>query len=280
MSAVVLGAGGMLGRRLANEFPQAAAYTRAEADLTDAERVEAVVSPGVTLVLNAAAHTRVDDAETDPAHLRVNAEAVTALARRCREVGAVLVHVSTDYVFGGRGTRPYREDEAVDPVNAYGAGKLAGEQGVAESGAEALVVRTSWVYGTGGANFVDAILKQAEAGKSELRVVADQTGRPTYAADLARAIRLLVDRGARGIVHFANAGETTWFDFAREALRLAGREDVLVRPCSSADFPRPARRPAYSVLDTSLYERTVGEKPRLWREALRDYVEARLPVSS
>ena len=275
MAVVVLGAGGMLGRALETEYPDARRFTRAALDISDEDAVRAALGPGVGLVVNAAADTRVDRAESDPSHIAVNTEAVGALAARCREIQAALVHVSTDYVFNGRGTRPYREADPVDPVNAYGRGKLGGERLALERGGRVLIVRTSWVFGPSGANFVDTILKQAESGRKELRVVHDQSGRPTAAADLARAIRLLVEQGAQGIVHFANSGETTWYEFAAEALRLAGWRDVLVRPATSKEFVRPARRPSYSVLDTGLYEGTTGERPRSWRAALADYVRAR-----
>jgi dTDP-4-dehydrorhamnose reductase len=197
------------------------------------------------------------------------------LARRCAEVGAKLVHVSTDYVFDGKATRPYREDDPVNPVNAYGRGKLAGEIQAAESGAGILIVRTSWLFGEGGPSFVEAILRQVTQGKKELRVVVDQLGRPTYTRDLARAIRLLLEKDAFGVVHFANSGETTWYDFARIIVRFAGYPEVAVRPCGSDEYQRPARRPHYSVLDTSLYEKVTGEKPRPWREALADHIAAR-----
>ncbi|MEO6325649.1 MAG: dTDP-4-dehydrorhamnose reductase [Thermoanaerobaculia bacterium] len=280
MTTLILGAGGMLGRALRRQFPDARPATRQELDLTDEAALAAAIVPGVDLVLNAAADTRVDLAESDPAHLDANDRAVGTLAELCARARARLVHVSTDYVFDGRGTRPYREGDPIDPVNAYGRGKRGGEERALESRAEVLIVRTSWVFGPGGANFPDAMLKQAESGKTELKVVSDQVGRPTFTNDLARAIRLLTEVSAAGVVHFANQGETTWYSFAIEALRLAGHEEILVRPCASGDFPRPARRPGYSVLDTSLYEKTVGERPRPWRDALAEYVADRVPATS
>lgn len=275
MTAVILGAGGMLGRALTRELPHALPLTRAELDITDDEGIARVLGEGVDLVVNAAADTRVDRAEQEAVHLRANADAVGALARRCREIGARLVHVSTDYVFNGRGIRPYRETDATDPVNAYGRGKLRGEELALSSGADVLVVRTSWVFGGGGVNFVDSIVAQAKAGKRELTVVVDQVGRPTYTADLAAAIRLLVESGRTGIVHFANGGEATWYEVACEALRVTGYGEVTVRPCSSAQFPRPARRPSYSVLDTSLYDTIAGRRARPWKAALLEYLEER-----
>jgi dTDP-4-dehydrorhamnose reductase len=280
VQTVILGAGGMLGRALGREFPAAERFTRAALDITDVPAVHAAVQPGVRLVLNASADTRVDAAETDPNHNRVNHVAVGLLAARCSEIGATLVHVSTDYVFNGRSIRPYREDDPVDPVNAYGRGKLAGERRAFEEGDEVLVVRTSWVFGTGGSNFVDTILKRVEAGSRELSVVDDQVGRPTYAGDLAAAIRSLVDRRVTGIVHFANGGDATWYDLAREALRLSGREDVALKPVKTEAFPRAARRPRHSVLDSSLYERLTKVTPRHWHQALAAYLEERRAVVS
>lgn len=283
MKAVILGAGGMLGRALALEIPSARALQRAQLDVTNVAAVRAALTPGVTHVLNAAAYTSVDEAESDLTHVRVNQDAVGVLASRCREIGALLVHVSTDYVFSGKGIRPYREEDAVDPVNSYGRGKLGGERRAFEYGGPVLLVRSSWLFGEGGPNFVDTILKKAESGAKELRVVHDQVGRPTGTSDLARAIRILVERRAVGLVHFANTGETSWYELASEALRLSGWRDVNVRPVPSAEVPRPARRPVYSVLDTSVYERLVGEKPRPWRDALASYLAARAaarPVSA
>jgi dTDP-4-dehydrorhamnose reductase len=280
VQTVILGAGGMLGRALGREFPAAERFTRAALDITDVPAVHAAVQPGVRLVLNAAADTRVDAAETDPRHNRVNHVAVGLLAARCAEVGATLVHVSTDYVFSGRSIRAYREDDPVDPINAYGRGKLAGERRAFEEGDEVLVVRTSWVFGTGGSNFVDTILKRVEAGGRDLSVVDDQVGRPTYATDLAAGIRALVDRRITGIVHFTNGGSATWFELAREALRLSGRSDVALRPVKTVDFPRPARRPRHSVLDTSLFERLTKVSPRPWEQALEAYLAERRAVLS
>ncbi len=270
----------MLGRALGREFPAAERFTHAALDITDVPAVHAALQPGVRLVLNAAADTRVDAAETDPRHTRVNHVAVGLLAARCSEIGATLVHVSTDYVFNGKAIRPYREDDPVDPVNAYGRGKLAGERRAFEEGDEVLVVRTSWVFGTGGANFVDTILKRVEAGGRELSIVNDQVGRPTFAGDLAAAVRALVERRVTGIVHFANAGDATWYEVAREAFRLVGRADVALKPVTTQDFPRPARRPRRSVLDTTLYERLTKTAPRPWSEALAAYLEERRAVVS
>jgi dTDP-4-dehydrorhamnose reductase len=275
MSELILGAGGMLARGLAALRPHATPLGVAELDITDVAALARAIVPGVSVVWNAAADTRVDLCESDTGHLAVNDVAVGEVARLCRQAGALLVHVSTDYVFDGRPGRPWREDDPVDPVNAYGRGKLGGERRALASGAEVLVVRTSWVFAPGGVNFVDTILGLAETGRAELRVVDDQRGRPTYAPDLARALVKLVDSGARGLVHFANSGETTWYGLAREVLARAGFGGVRILPCASDEFPRPAARPANSVLDTSRYEERTGEAPRHHLEALDEYLRIR-----
>lgn len=279
MSELILGAGGMLARGLAALRPHAKALGVADLDVTDAATLARAIVPGVQVVWNAAADTRVDLCESDPGHLAVNDVAVGEIARLCREAGALLVHVSTDYVFDGRPGRPWREDDPVDPVNAYGRGKLGGERRALASGAEVLVVRTSWVFAPGGANFVDTILGLAGSGREELKVVDDQRGRPTYAPDLARALVKLVDSGARGLVHFANSGETTWYGLAKEALARAGFAGVRVVPCASDEFPRPAARPANSVLDTSRYVALTGESPRHHLEALDEHLRIRAEVA-
>ena len=279
MTELILGAGGMLARGLARERPQARALGIGELDLTDSAALARVVVPGVSIVWNAAADTRVDLAESDPAHLAVNDVAVGVLAGLCRDAGALLVHVSTDYVFDGRAGRAWREDDPVAPVNAYGRGKLGGERRALASGADVLIVRTSWIFAPGGVNFVDTMLGLAASGKSELKVVDDQRGRPTFAPDLARALVKLVGLGARGLVHFANSGETTWYGLAKETLLRGGYPHVELVPCTTAEFPRPAARPANSVLDTSRYERLASEAPRHFTEALDEHLKLREAVA-
>jgi dTDP-4-dehydrorhamnose reductase len=224
-------------------------------------------------VVNCAAYTAVDDCETHEAEARaVNADAVEHLARGCDAVGAVLVQVSTDYVFDGAGSRPYREDDPVAPVSAYGRTKLLGERAAARA-AEHLIVRTAWLYGRGGRHFVDAICGQIEGGTDPLRVVGDQRGSPTFCTDLAAAILDLVEVEARGIVHAVNRGATTWHGFAREVVRLLGA-GVEVVPVATDAFPRPAQRPAYSVLDTTRLDRLLGRSMPTWQDALARYLEA------
>jgi dTDP-4-dehydrorhamnose reductase len=248
---------------------------RSDLDVRDAAAVArrvAEVAPDV--VVNAAAYNNVDGAEADPGEaLAVNAGGPARLARACRGVGAVLVHVSSDYVFDGRAARPYVEDDAPRPLSAYGVSKLAGELLVAASGAEQLVVRTSGVLGRGGSrvkggSFVERVLARARGGQP-LRVVSDQVFAPTYAPDLAGAIVGLIDCGARGLVHVANSGATSWHGLAEAALRLAGIS-VPVQAIRSEELGAPALRPAFSVLSTQRLA-TLGLGPlRPWEDALRE----------
>lgn len=226
------------------------------------------------VVINCAAFTRVDECERQvELAMSVNGDGPGIVAAAAREVGARVVHISTDYVFDGSKAGPYVEDDAPGPeaaLSVYGRSKLAGERAVQAVGGEWLIVRTSWVFGPAGPNFVATILERART-HPELRVVNDQRGRPTYAPDLAGAIVALVERAASGVVHVANGGVCTWFDLARQAVTLAGLP-AQVRPCTSDEFPRPARRPANSVLDTTRFERIVGRPLRGWAEALGEYV--------
>jgi dTDP-4-dehydrorhamnose reductase len=275
VKALVVGSAGQLGRELLAELGDEVVWSggRGDLDVTDAAAVAALVErvrPGV--VFNAAAYNRVDGAEEDPAGaFAVNALGPRALARAARETGALLVHFSTDYVFDGGLSRPYREDDRPGPLSVYGASKLAGEMLVAASGAEHLVVRTSGVLGRGGSaqkggSFVDRILARARAGLP-LRVVGDQVLAPTVAGDLARAATFLARAGARGLVHVTNAGSCSWYDLAVAALELAGLH-VPTEKISTADLGAPARRPAYSVLDCSR-SLDLGLAPlRPWREGL------------
>ena len=279
---VVTGAGGMLGRQVSAELSRRGAQFRAlahaELDLAQLDRLrERLGELRPQLILNCAAFTRVDECETQPEYaMRVNGHAPGVKADYARETGALLVHVSSAYVIPGIATQPYREDDpTADPatLSAYGRSKLEGDRRILASGCRHLIVRTSWVYGVGGANFVDTILKAA-ATKPELSVVNDQRGRPTYAADLCTGIFALLDRGAEGIVHVANSDECTWYEFACEIVRQAGLTTP-VRPCTTAQFPRPARRPAYSVLSLEKYVQIVKAPLRSWREALGAYLATR-----
>ena len=243
-------------------------------DITDPDDVQSwleTVRPAA--VVNCAAYTAVDDCETDEAAaLAVNATAVGYLAAACNRVGAKLVQISTDYVFAGDGYRPYREDDPVAPVNAYGRTKLRGEEFAREAHRH-LVLRTAWLYGHGGRNFVETIRSQIEGGAQSIRVVADQRGCPTSCEDIATVILDLVAGSASGVFHAVNTGETTWHGFA---VAIAGILGALIEivPVTTSEFPRPAPRPPYSVLDTTRVATVLGRPMPHWKDALTRYLEA------
>jgi dTDP-4-dehydrorhamnose reductase len=266
---LVLGAGGMVGRAWARVLAQHGsshrALTRSEFDITVPAHLERI-EPGVDVVVNCAAYTQVDQAETDrDAACRANGEAVGALAERCKQIGARLVHYSTDYVFDGHGKAPYPTDAPTSPVNAYGASKLLGETLLRASGVRALLVRTSWVYAPEGKNFVLTIANLL-ASKPKLDVVDDQRGRPSSADELAANTFRLCGMVDEGTFHLTDGGQCTWFDFACEIRDQLGLSTP-INPCGSDTYPRPAARPAYSVLDISESERLLGPLSP-WQAAL------------
>jgi dTDP-4-dehydrorhamnose reductase len=276
---LVLGAGGMLGRAVAETleraFPGTVSATRAEMDVTDLFRLEAEVERlRPDLVVNCAAYTDVDGCEIDRDRARrVNAEGAENAARAAAGAGCPIVHVSTDFVFDGRKGAPYSEDDPPAPLSEYGRTKHEGERRVAAAAPDHLIVRTSWLYGPGRGNFVDAIRARARNGVA-LRVVDDQFGSPTYVTDLARALHLLILRKARGLVHFANTGVCSRYVMAQAVLAASGMSAVGVVPIETGQAGRIAVRPAWSALDTSRYTDLTGEKPRPWQEALVDYVDS------
>ncbi|MGV9324358.1 dTDP-4-dehydrorhamnose reductase [Streptosporangium sandarakinum] len=274
---LVTGASGMLAaellRRLEADGEDVVALGRADLDLRDTRAVRRLVPdhrPDV--VVNCAAWTAVDDAETREAEaLAVNGHGVRALAEACRAAGARLVQPSTDYVFDGTARVPYPEDAPTGPVNAYGRTKLAGERAVLETLPGAgYVVRTAWLYGAAGRDFVRAMLA-AERARPVVDVVADQFGQPTWAGDLAAWIAALGRADAPpGVYHATGSGRTSWYGFAREIFELAGADPARVNPVTAERFPRPARRPAYSVLGHDRWHRAGLPPLRDWREALRE----------
>jgi dTDP-4-dehydrorhamnose reductase len=246
-------------------------------DLGEPERIAPLVGRiGPDVVVNATAYTAVDRAESERGlAMRINAEAPGQLARACARLGATLVHYSTDYVFDGTATEPYREDHPTAPLGAYGESKLAGEQAIGTSGARYLILRTAWVYGLHGHNFLRTMLRVG-AERDELRVVADQVGSPTPAWLIADVTRRLLAQGTgmpEGVRHLVADGATSWHGFAEAIFEDASARGWLPRPprvmpISTTDYPTPARRPAYSVLDTALLRADLGTPLPHWRQAL------------
>lgn len=245
------------------------ATSRRELDLADPHSLRQHVREArPDVVVNAAAYTGVDKAETETGlATAVNAVAPGVLAEEAKRLGALLVHYSTDYVFSGEASTPYQEDDATAPLNAYGRTKLEGEKRIRASGCRHLILRTSWVYDTRGRNFLVTILKRARAGE-RLRVVGDQQGVPNWSAMIARVTAACLARGGEGLFHLSAAGTTSWHGFAREALACAGVA-AAVEEISSAEYPTQARRPRYSVLDSGKLERSFGCRFDDWREDLR-----------
>lgn len=277
---LLAGAGGMLGRAWrAMLDAQCTPYTtasREQLDFLKPDTIDRFVDDRFDLIINCAAYTNVDGAETDSASAQmINGEAVARLAKRCAATGATLVHYSTDYVFNGQATTPYTIGQQREPLNAYGISKAMGEQAIEDARCRALVIRTSWLYAPWGGNFVRTIAKLA-GQRPTLRVVNDQRGRPTSCEHLADASLRLLRAKASGIHHVADGGECTWFDFASEIVRLRGAA-CQVDPCTTAEFPRPAKRPAYSVLDLAVTERIIGTMPH-WRDNLKHVMDHLEPL--
>jgi dTDP-4-dehydrorhamnose reductase len=269
---LLIGVGGMLYRAWAELLTARQvrfdAPPIAELDLTDAASLARGVRPDYRLVVNCAAWTDVDRAESQRAEaLRINGTGVGELARRCATVGATLVHYSTDYVFSGRASSPYPVDAPREPLNAYGESKAAGEIQLEASGCEHLLIRTSWLYAPWAKNFVRTIARLSRE-RERLSVVRDQRGRPTSSEHLARTSLALLDKGARGAYHVSDGGECSWWEFAGEIVRLCGAS-CRVEPCSSAEYSQTAKRPTYSVLDLSRTESLVGPMPD-WRVNLAE----------
>jgi dTDP-4-dehydrorhamnose reductase len=270
---LLLGAGGMLHRAwrelLDEQNTLYYAMGRGELDLRHRESIEKAVGDH-RLVINCAAYTNVDGAENEEALANeVNGMGVGYLARACRQRGALLVHYSTDYVFNGKGRRPYRPADVIEPVNAYGRSKALGEKLIRDSECQHLIVRTSWLYAPWGKNFVRTIVAFLQKNHP-LRIVDDQTGRPSSAQELVQSTLKLIEKGARGIFHLADGGECTWFEFTKE-IAVQVNPEAKVDSCATAELGRAAARPAYSVLDVEESERLIGPmKP--WKEALADVI--------
>lgn len=293
MNILVTGANGQLGREMrliAPDTPFHFIFT----DVTEAEDVETtlldITSPeavkqlvkanDIRCIVNCAAYTNVDKAESDEAFCRVlNAEAPRNLAEAMKEANGLLIHISTDYVFGGDPYNiPCREDQQGTPTGAYGRTKLEGEKNILATGCDSVILRTAWLYSEYGKNFVKTMLNLT-ATKPQLKVVFDQAGTPTYAYDLARAIQtILQDYSAEnptkgyskaGIYHFSNEGVCSWYDFTKVIAELAGQTECDIQPCHSNEFPSPVKRPAYSVLDKTKIKETFGIRIPYWTDSLR-----------
>ncbi|MGO4614888.1 dTDP-4-dehydrorhamnose reductase [Nocardia sp. 2YAB30] len=267
---VVTGARGQVGRELLRLAPAARGYGRAELDITDPSAVRAVLAPG-DVVLNCAAYTAVDRAETEiEAAYAGNETGPAVLAAACADLGARLIHLSTDYVFPGTHDRPYDTTDPTGPATVYGKSKLAGERALLARCPDAHVVRTAWVYAGRGGDFVATMLR-LEQERDTVDVVDDQFGSPTYAADLAAALLELAERpDTPRVLHATNAGQASWFELARAVFAGAGADPGRVRPCDSSAHPRPARRPAYSVLSPRSWNEAGLTPLRDWRTALED----------
>ncbi len=278
MRTVIFGGSGMLGRALVAEARSrgwaALALPRGQADVRDRDRLlywADTFRP--ELVVNCAAFTKVDRCEAEPEHaFEVNGRAVEHVAAAAERAGARLIQLSTDYVFDGRGSAPYREEDPTAPLSVYGKSKLAGEAR-ALALPRTLVVRTSWLFGPGGPNFVATIVGMIGRGERRLRVVEDQVGCPTYTPFLARAILDLARLPMDGVVHYRNREPVSWYAFADEIARLwASRVEVV--PVSTREVPRPAPRPAYSVLDVARCEAALGRRVEPWGWGLVEYLAA------
>ncbi len=280
MNILVTGANGQLGnemRLVAQGSADHYIFTDvAELDITDAAAVRSLVQQQqVGAIINCAAYTNVDKAEDDRAFAELlNATAVRHLAEAMAEVGGLLVHVSTDYVFGGAANNtPCTEEQPANPTGVYGETKLHGEQAIAASGCKALIFRTAWLYSEFGKNFVKTMLALT-ASKPSLKVVFDQCGTPTYALDLARAIFHIIEQraweGKEGIYHYSNEGVCSWYDFTRHIAEYAGHTSCDIQPCHSHEFPSKVVRPSYSVLDKSKFKSAFGLSVPYWTDALRE----------
>ena len=285
MTIWVTGSQGMLGTDVCNTLRAAqhdVIATDRDLDITDARAVDAYLAsnPAVGWVINCAAWTAVDAAEDDESGaFGINATGPRVLAVACRNAAARLLHISTDYVFDGRSTIPYKPTDPTNPTGAYGRTKLEGERAVLASGDTAIVLRTAWLYGPEGNNFVSTMIRLMNE-RDELSVVDDQRGTPTYTRDLAAAIQTIVSRTSSpgGTFHFTGTGHTTWYRFAREIYDRAQRHALItgsceIKPTTTAAYGAKAPRPAYSVLDCTESERMFGIRLRDWREALEQYLQ-------
>lgn len=268
---LILGAKGLLGQELVKAFSEQnpIAWDKEDLDLTDFVAVEKALNDlKPEVIINATGYTNVDLAETDFENAKaINGEAVGELARQAQKLGAILVHFSTEYVFDGEKTSGYDEDALPNPLNAYGRSKLLGEQLLMANCKRYYLIRLSWLFGAGGPNFIDNMLKLARE-RTDLKIVSDQISKLTYSVDLVQAVaRLLSEQPAFGIYHLVNEGQTSKYDLICEAVKLIGLE-IKITPCASSEFPTPARRPLQAYLNNNKWT-----KLRPWQEALAEYLK-------
>jgi dTDP-4-dehydrorhamnose reductase len=274
---LVTGAGGQLGRELVTSLGKTFAVhgtTSRTMDVRDADRVQSVFgNSGAQAVIHCAAMTDVDACENDPdLAMAVNRDGTAHIAEACRQPGALMIYISTDYVFDGEQAAPYRETDHPAPINVYGRSKLAGEQIVRELLPDShVIVRTAWVYGWHGENFVKTMLRLAREGKEPIRIVSDQIGNPTWTEEIARQIDRIIERDLRGIIHAASGGSCSRFDLAAELFKTMNYA-VDLESASSDAFPRPARRPANSSLENARLNDAGVNVMRPWRDALHDFI--------
>jgi dTDP-4-dehydrorhamnose reductase len=277
MKILLFGHKGMLGTDLLSQLKvkhDIIGLDKDEIDIVSAAQCKTAIEKNEPdIIINAAAYTDVDGCEANKEDcFAVNAEAVRNIAEACRGKNIRIIHFSTDYVFNGMGSEPYREDHICDPINTYGRSKLAGEKYLQNLSNNYLLIRTSWLYGKNGKNFVRTIIQKAET-TDKLEVVDDQIGSPTYTKDLAAAVDLLLDLNITGIFHLTNRGSCSWFQFAVKILQEAAIEGVQVAPVKSDNLTRPASRPFYSVLSNQKFIHKTGKTMQPWQLALQDYLK-------
>lgn len=275
---LIIGANGLVGRAIKEAFEadyEVHAVDKDQVDVTVYNSVKRLIkdlSPHV--VVNAAGFSDVDACERkSQLAFAVNAEGAKNVAKAASLVKAKVVYISSDYVFDGKKNAPYTEEDQPNPLNVYGESKLLGEKYVQDLSEDFLIVRTQWLFGPHGKNFVDTLLYLLDQGQERIEVVEDLVGSPTYTLDLAEALKVLLKKDAWGIYHVSNSGQCSWYELAREVLNLMGKDKVELVPISSADLTRPARRPIFSVLSKEKFERDTGMKMRPWQEALAEYLK-------
>ncbi|MFV1950725.1 MAG: dTDP-4-dehydrorhamnose reductase [Nitrospinota bacterium] len=279
MKVVVTGARGMLGGEVIDiltPIVTCIGVERDDFDITEKDQtIKGVAELNPDIVVHTAAYTNVDNCEGNKElAYRVNGEGTRNIAMACSRIDARMIYISTDYLFDGTKGTAYHEDDQPNPINIYGDSKLRGEREIQEILSDYLIIRTSWLFGPKGKNFVDTILRITR-DKKELKIVNDQVGSPTLTIDLAKAISRLIDLKARGVINVANSGSCSWYDFADKIIELSGINGVILTPVSSRQSDRPARRPYYSVLDCSRLRELTGHLMRKWEEALAEYLGAR-----